>query len=325
MEKFCVVCGTGIDDAHRLFVQEMMRGRRDSFQYTVCDNCGSLQLQNEPADMAAYYSNGYYSTSTNVEALFRPAWKAWLKGRRDAFWMTGKGGLGRFIQQRMPNKAIEMANFRHLQLGPGTRILDVGCGTGMLPYVMYNAGFKRIVGLEPYIKADIHYKNGLLIKKGWLTDYTDEPFDVIMFNHSFEHLSTPDAYLQAANRLLKPGGRLLIRIPTVSSFAFRYYREHWVQLDAPRHAVLYSRKGIELLAGKHGFRLEKMIDEGTAFQFIGSEQYLQDIPLYGDQRSWFEGNASLFSSSQIRDLELRARQLNEAGDGDSIAVTFVKG
>lgn len=302
----------------------MMRGRRDSFQYTVCDNCGSLQLQNEPIDMAAYYSDGYYSISSDVETLFSPAWKAWLKGCRDAFWMTGKGRLGRYIQQRMPNKAIELANFRHLQLGLGTRILDVGCGAGTLPYVMYNAGFKRIVGLEPYIKADIQYKNGLLVRKGWLTDYADEPFDLIMFNHSFEHLSTPDAYLQAANRLLKPGGRLLIRIPTASSYAFRHYREHWVQLDAPRHAVLYSRKGIELLAGKHGFRLEKMIDEGTAFQFIGSEQYLLDIPLYGDQRSWFEGNASLFSSSQIRDFELRARQLNEAGDGDSIAVTFVK-
>ena len=274
--------------------------------------------------MAAYYTDGYYSTNANVEALFKPAWKAWLKGYRDAFWMTGKGWLGRHIQQRMPNKAVEMANFRHLHLSPGTRILDVGCGTGMLLYIMYNAGFKKVMGLEPYIKFDIQYKNGLHIRKGWLTDYADEPVDLIMFNHSFEHLSTPDVYLQAANRLVKPGGHLLIRIPTVSSYAFRHYREHWVQLDAPRHAVLYSRKGIELLAGKHGFRLEKMIDEGTAFQFIGSEQYLLDIPLYGDQRSWFEGNASLFNSSQIKDFELRARQLNESGEGDSIAVTFVK-
>jgi SAM-dependent methyltransferase len=144
----------------------------------------------------------------------------------------------------MPNRSIEMPNMRHLQLSSTTRILDVGCGTGTIPYVLYNAGFKEIIGLEPFIQDDIRYANGLTIKKGWLTDYEDDLFDLIMFHHSFEHVSAPHEYLEAAHRLLKPNGRLLIRIPTVSSFAFQHYLENWVQLDAPRHAMLYSGKGM---------------------------------------------------------------------------------
>ena len=301
-----------------------MHGTREEFNYIACNSCGSLHLLNEPENMEPYYSEGYYSTGFNVDELFKPAWKAWLKKYRDAFWMTGRGWFGRLIQQRMPNQAIHLSNFRHLELSGDSRIMDVGCGSGKLPLILYNAGFKNVIALEPYIKSDIRYDNGLLIKKGWLTEYADQPFDLIMFNHSFEHLSTPSAYLKAAHRLLKPGGRLLIRIPTVSSYAFQHYQQHWVQLDAPRHAMLYSRKGIELLGLSHGFRLDRILDEGTAFQFIGSEQYQMDIPLHGDERSWFEGNASLFSSAQIRAFELKATQLNEAGESDSIAVTFAK-
>jgi hypothetical protein len=74
----------------------------------------------------------------------------------------------------------------------------------------------------------------------------------------------------------------------------------------------------------HRFEMEKIIDEGTAFQFIGSEQYRMDIPLYGDQRSWFEGNTALFTPAQIRQFEEQAIELNKVGNSDSIAVTFRK-
>lgn len=319
----CAACG-GMLLHQTWHVKEMMRGTREVFEYAACEHCGSLQLLDEPADMSAYYSQGYYSTNLSVEALFRPAWKARLKQYRDAYWITGKGWLGKHIQQRMPNKAIELANLRHLQLTASTRILDVGCGTGTIPYILYNAGFKQITGLEPFIQEDIVYANGLTIKKGWLTNYTVEPFDLIMFNHSFEHLSSPHAYLDAAYNLLKPNGQLLIRIPTVSSYAFQQYQENWVQLDAPRHAMLYSRKGIELLAKAHHFELEILIDEGTSFQFIGSEQYQMDIPLHGDKRSWFEGNTKLFTAAQIHQFEEQAKELNKKGYSDSIAITLRK-
>ncbi|QGW29725.1 methyltransferase domain-containing protein [Phnomibacter ginsenosidimutans] len=320
----CHACKASINYSNTIHAKEMMRGTRAVFDYAVCENCGSLQLLDEPADMSAYYCQGYYSTNHAVEGLFQPAWKAWLKQYRDAYWITGKGWLGKHIHQRMPNKSIELANLRHLELTSSTRILDVGCGTGTIPYVLYNAGFKQITGLEPFIQEDIHYANGLTIKKGWLTNYREEPFDLIMFNHSFEHLSSPHEYLDAAYNLLKPNGQLLIRIPTVSSFTFQQYQENWVQLDAPRHAMLYSRKGIELLAKAHQFDLQVMIDEGTSFQFIGSEQYQMDIPLHGDKRSWFEGNTELFTPVQIRQFEEQANELNRTGNSDSIAVTLQK-
>ncbi|MGC8006318.1 class I SAM-dependent methyltransferase, partial [Salmonella enterica] len=81
----------------------------------------------------------------------------------------------------------------------------------------------------------IIYENGLTIKKIDFLDFNAYDFDVIMYNHSFEHLSNPVEHLQQAYRSLKSSGKLIIRIPTVSSFAWTKYGVNWVQLDAPRH------------------------------------------------------------------------------------------
>jgi hypothetical protein len=43
--------------------------------------------------------------------------------------------------------------------------------------------------------------------------------------------------------------------------------------------------------------MENIIDEGTTFQFIGGEQYRMDNRLYGDQRSWFEGNTVVYAGT----------------------------
>lgn len=324
MNNLCPACNDLYEDVPLLYTREMMMGTKEVFAYRECKACGTLQLDNAPENTVAYYTTNYYSTTRFNERLFQPRWKAFLKSYRDYFSITGRGLPGRCIGLAMPNKATELQNFRHLQLKKWMKIMDVGCGAGKIPYIFRNAGFKNIVGIEPFIPQDIQYHNGLLIRKGFLSEQTEQDVDLIMFNHSFEHLSDPDAHLKAVHRMLRQGGKLLIRIPTVSSFAFENYREHWVQLDAPRHHLLYSIKGIECIAQRHNFTLERVISEGTAFQFIGSEQYKLGIPMYGDPRSWFEGNTSLFSKAQLTQFRLKAQALNTEGRGDAISVTFRK-
>ena len=69
-------------------------------------------------------------------------------------------------------------------------------------------------------------------------------WDVIMFHHVFEHLEDPFGMLRACWRLLSDAGCCLLRIPTVSSYAWKHYGGNWVHLDAPRHFFLHSRQSI---------------------------------------------------------------------------------
>lgn len=319
----CGACGVA-GHASVYQVAEMMLGQQKMYEYAECSHCGTLQLINPPEEYAVFYQQSYYSTSRNAAAFFKPYWKAYLKSFRDYYCFTGKGFVGKWLQRWMPNKAIEHFSFRHAALNRHMKILDVGCGTGLLAYAMYNAGFYRIKGIDPFIAKPISYPNGLQIAKGELNDLEEDDFDVIMLNHAFEHIPNPREVLQTVHAKLSSKGICILRVPTVSSFAWRKYREHWVQLDAPRHHFLYSKAGLEALAHQHDFVVETIVSESTTFQFLGSEQYLKGIPMYGDKRSWFEGNAQLFSPAELADFEQKAKQLNAENDGDSIFVLLKK-
>jgi SAM-dependent methyltransferase len=319
----CNACGSH-EVKDTIAAKEMMMGTGELFTYSECAACGTLSLQDIPTDYQRWYGNGYYSTQTNVEQLFAHPIKNWLKAQRDRYCLTGKGWAGKWLQKIMPNQAIELINFRSLGLTTTSRILDVGCGTGKLTYVLYNAGFTHIKGLEPFLEKDIHYSNGLTIKKGWLHEWGDSTFDIILFNHSFEHVPDPKATLLQAKKILSTAGKIYIRIPTVTSFAFETYREHWVQLDAPRHITLFSKQGFGQLAAKCGLEVKKIISEGTVFQFTGSEQYKMGIPLYGNAKSWFEGNKNIFTDAVFKSFKKRAAKLNQENHGDSIAIILSK-
>jgi hypothetical protein len=124
--------------------------------------------------------------------------------------------------------------------------------------------------------------------------------------------------LAMVHKLVAPGGTCCIRIPWVSCEAWERYRSNWVQLDAPRHFYLHSRRSFEHVVTSAGFRIVKLWCDSTGFQFWGSEQYERDIPLYSE-RSWLVApERSVFSNEQIEEYERRARDLNAAERGDQI-------
>lgn len=311
----CRICGS--TDEHRVYIaKEMMLGRRDTHRYFQCSACECLQIEQIPDDLASYYPENYYSyreASQSGSALQRA-----LTRCRDRYEVHGYGLnlLGRVMHLLHPNP--KLATLRPLKLSKNTRILDVGCGAGHLLHALRELGFVNVLGIDPFNHADIHYPNGLRIERRDIFSEQGE-WDVVMFHHSFEHLPKQRLHLQKAFDILKPGGMALVRLPTVSSYAWQEYGVDWVQLDAPRHLYLHSLKSMDALAEQVGFMTEQVLYDSNALQFWGSEQYRQDIPLR-DPRSWAEAaQNSLFTPQQIRAFERRARELNALQQGDQAA------
>jgi SAM-dependent methyltransferase len=179
------------------------------------------------------------------------------------------------------------------------------------------------MGIDPYIAEDIYYPNGISIKKKDLGKVEDI-FDLIMFHHSFEHLPNPLEVLVKIKRILGPGGALLIRMPTVNSFSWRHYRENWVNLDAPRHFFLQSIQSMQILAEKTGYSIKEYRFISTAFQFLGSEQYIRDITLMSE-KSFIKGfEKSIFLKEDEERYEEKAKFLNSTQDGDEICYYLSK-
>ena len=301
-------------------VKEMMLGLRDLHTYFECAECGCLQIAKVPENIQEYYpSEDYYSYDKVKSAS---GIKGLLIKRRDRYAATGKCFVGMLMQKLQPHDKLPA--LRHANVSLDSKILDVGCGAGHLLHSMKEAGFKNLLGVDPFNTKDIQYDNGLKIEQKSIHDLTDNGWDLIMLNHSYEHVLDQEEVLQKAFELLKPGGTCMIRIPTVTSWAWRTYGVDWVQLDAPRHFFLHSIKSMHILAEKTGFKLNDVVYDSFAFQRWGSEQYQQDIALHDENSYAVNPDKSPFSKEDIREFEVHSKELNESKAGDQAAFYLVK-
>lgn len=315
----CRICGN-TDQPRTYIAKEMMLGLRDEHDYFECSHCGCLQIAEIPADLARYYPPAtYYSYSATKNA--NPLKQALIK-QRDQYAVMGNSLLGQALQAVSPND--KLASLRPLNLNLEMRILDIGCGAGHLLHALRDVGFENLLGLDPFNQTDLDYPNGLRVEKRDIFSETGL-WDVIMFHHSLEHVPDQQAHLKQAFNLLKPNGQLLVRVPTVSSYAWQHYGVNWVQLDAPRHLYLHSIQSLHHLAEQCGFKVEQYIYDSNAFQFWGSEQYQQDIPLR-DAKSYADNPSnSLFSEQDIKQFAQRSQRLNLEQQGDQVAFYLRKG
>lgn len=102
------------------------------------------------------------------------------------------------------------------QVRKNDRVLDVGCGDGLLVYKLANKT-KEVLGIDKHIpsiekakKRIENLKNASIISVGFEDfDYEPNSFDAIIFVASIHHMNL-ETCIDKAIELLKPNGKLLI-------------------------------------------------------------------------------------------------------------------
>jgi SAM-dependent methyltransferase len=156
---------------------------------------------------------------------------------------------------------------------PG-RMLDVGCGSGDYIAKLAQRGW-QVAGVEPSAAAAaIGRKSGLDITAGSIHDlkFPAEHFDLIRFNHSFEHIPDPIEVLAAARRMLKPGGALFIGVPNTEGLWARLFRSYWWYLGLPVHTYGYNPSNLQRLTRAAGFATETVRYHSEYAGLLGSLQ-----------------------------------------------------
>ncbi len=311
----CSICDS-VSSHRRYTVREMMFGFGDEFEYFECCHCGCLQIKQMPPNIEKYYPENYYSFSDSM--ISTPSlFKRYLKQLRLRYFLGEKTVVGKLIFKYYGDRHLPQWP-REVGLKVSDDILDVGCGKGQMLLSLNSAGFDSLTGIDPYIEEDISYPCGVRVLKKEVWDLNQQ-FDFIILNHSFEHMSNPTDVLESLHEILRPHSYLLIRIPIVSSYAWQKYTTNWVQLDAPRHLFLHSVESIEHLAKRTNFVIENIVYDSTEFQFLGSEQYVEDIPLFHPRSFKTNIDDSIFNEQDILKFTEKARRLNEEGKGDQAA------
>lgn len=144
---------------------------------------------------------------------------------------------------------------RHLAPAPprGRRILDLGCGSGGVLSLLDAYG--RTVGLEPFGEplriARSRGHRRLVRADALAVPLADGAFDLITALDVLEHLPDDGAAAAEINRLLAPGGQLLLAVP-----AYRFlWSEHDIALD---HYRRYVAPDVRALVEGAGLRVERL-------------------------------------------------------------------
>lgn len=320
-ESICRVCGN--IDSHPIFrAKEMMFGTREEFDYFMCQSCGCLQITDIPDNIAKYYPKDYYSfepphipAKQNIicQILEKQIIETALFQRRFKLSNLAK----KFVS--LPDKFFLARPQLLIRSGVpdfSSPILDIGCGSqAKWLQNLRTIGFSNLTGIDPFIDSDLSVQDIpiLRIDASSFAKQSRRSFKLITLHHSLEHIPDQVETLLAIRTLLEPSGTCVIRIPTVSSQAWNTYGVNWVELDAPRHLYLHSKKSIETLAKNANLELYYIDYDTTAFEFYGSEQYLADIPLTSPQSLWVNPESKIFSNEKKQEFEEKARQVNKEG------------
>ena len=126
----------------------------------------------------------------------------------------------------------------------GLRVLDIGCGGGLLSEPMARLG-ADVVGADPATRnipvAQLHAEQSGLTIDYRLTTAEElaaagEQFDVVLNMEVVEHVPDPQSYLTACQTLLRPGGLMICSTlnRNAKSFGMAIIGAEWVMRWLPK-------------------------------------------------------------------------------------------
>jgi SAM-dependent methyltransferase len=156
------------------------------------------------------------------------------------------------------------------------RILDVGAGDGSMLRLFRDAGFSRTLGIEFSAEVAEHARrvNGVDVAAvPEFSDFNQRGWDLITLWAVIEHLRSPLDYVAHANRLLKPGGWLLLMTGDNSSLLARMQGCFDMWMYPPEHLFFFDRASLRTLMSRGGF--------SRNFVRMGFQHPLKEVALWG--------------------------------------------
>jgi len=237
----CTLCGHGHVSPYRTESYPIGGGAVE-LGLNQCSKCGMRFTSPRLNDLGLtfLYNEGYqgqtvsgaYNTSDEVSVA-----------EYDAFYQ--------YVEQSLPS---------------GGKVLDVGCGVGLLLERFKGNDKIDIEGIEYSEFAAVKARErGFTVKVGTLEDagYPENHFDAVTILYVLEHVPNPKEVLSAIYRLMKPGGFLCLSVPN-----YRYLRirgdnklirllNKKASIHPEEHLQNYTPKTMERMVTETGFTISQ--------------------------------------------------------------------
>jgi 2-polyprenyl-3-methyl-5-hydroxy-6-metoxy-1,4-benzoquinol methylase len=154
------------------------------------------------------------------------------------------------------------------------RCLDFGCSWGYSVHQYRSSGYD-VVGFEvSKARADVGVQRlNLDIRTRWNDVDEAGPYDVIVCDHSMEHVSDLRRWVDRLESVLKPGGKLFVFAPNGSGVLARRYGTGWSPFIGEPHALALTCEWFIKNFPRH--RLEPRFHRADG-RVVSTHEYLLD-------------------------------------------------
>lgn len=168
-------------------------------------------------------------------------------------------------------------DFQHLNLKPGMRVLDVGCGGGR--HIRQTRLMPGVVGVAVDLGEDEVRETARMLRElsdtpvewggtvpgagPWMSarasvydlPFADGSFDCVIISEVLEHLHEDDRALTEISRVLKAGGVLAASVPREGPEAVCWALSKKYRNTPGGHVRIYRRKKLKQKLTEHGYQV----------------------------------------------------------------------
>lgn len=229
---------------------------KETFKIFRCESCHLDFPDPRPQNIDHYYPKKYRDYNKPIKLVFK------------------------YIYGLLAKKVNSLFKFKK-----GKKILEIGCGSGILLEAFKNLGWK-VTGLERKEFVDNLKTNNLSITSKNISEFSDNYFDLIYLNNSLEHLKDLSFYISMIKKKLKSRGFIIINIPSSNSIQYKFGKGYWFHLDVPRHLQIFNDKFFYRVADENNFKIIKKTSIGFFWELFGWFQTINN-KLFKNKNKFF--------------------------------------
>lgn len=164
-------------------------------------------------------------------------------------------------------KRVEILKNLEPKVKIGT-VLDIGTSTGTMLDIFKEDNWKTR-GVEPSLSYKVAEKKGHKILNTYFekAKLPENYFDVVVMNHTLEHVDDAEVVLKKIYKILKKGGLVLIDVPNAGGFGSKILGDKWPYRLPKEHKYQFTKDSLKEIFSNANFKVIHFESRSGIFEF----------------------------------------------------------